>query len=296
MPTASLSMPKYSFPPGDTPLEDRVVRLLAEAPLDYLEQLKFIDGERRKGEAWAPAAVLVLLGKYPGQTRSAVRSPGQNEDGYFFLLNKRSAKVQQPGDLCFPGGHPNRGIDFILGRLIVPLVFSIKNAPGFQMLKKRDRETFRRIVYFLGNGLREGFEEIRLNPFRVDFLGALRCYQLELFQRVIFPLVGLVGPNLKTKPNWEVDRIVRIPLSSLMIPENYAVYRLKVSDRFKSAYQADWVDYECFVHREADRPDEILWGASYRIVQSFLETVFDFHPPPPQRLSVVEGELYPTVV
>jgi 8-oxo-dGTP pyrophosphatase MutT (NUDIX family) len=289
-------MPRRSPSPAGTALEDRVVRLLAEAPLDYLEQLKFIDSERKKGEAWGPAAVLVLLVKYPGQTRTAARSAGQNEDGYFFLLNKRSALVQQPGDLCFPGGHPNRGIDFILGRLIVPLVFSIKNAPGFQMLKKRDNETFRRIIYFLGNGLREAFEEIRLNPFRVDFLGALRCYQLELFQRVIFPLVGLVGPNLKTKLNWEVDRIVRIPLSSLMIPENYAIYRLKVSDRFKSVYQADRVDYECFVHREANRPDEILWGASYRIVQSFLNTVFDFHPPPPQCLPIVEGELYPSIV
>jgi hypothetical protein len=268
-------------------LEHRIVHALAGISLDYEEQLAFIRKRKKKGENWAPAAVLVLLGRYPHQH--------DLRNGYFFLLNKRSAFVQQPGDLCFPGGHPNRWIDLLLGRLFVPLVLWINRDSAFMLLRQKDRETFRRVMYFLGNGLRESFEEMRLNPFKVDFLGALYCYRLELFQRVIFPLVGILKTAVRPRLNWEVERIVNIPLSTLMAPDNYAVYRLMVSDKFRSFYPSDIVDYDCFVHRETDGRKEILWGASYQIIQSFLQSVFDFKPPAQRLRPVVEGELYPNI-
>jgi len=268
-------------------LEDRIICALAEISLDYTEQLAFIQKERKKGVKWAAAAVLVLLGKYPVENFP--------NNGYFFLLNKRSAYVRQPGDLCFPGGHPNRWIDFLSSRLIVPYMLSMKKGSGFKMLRQRSRRTFRNTMFFLGNGLRESFEEIRLNPFKVDFLGALRSYNLEIFHRIIFPMVGIIRGNVKIKPNWEVERIIRIPLSSLLIPENYAIYKLVVKGRFQSILQSDRVEYDCFVHHEAGRQDEILWGASYEIVQSFLKAVFDFDPPTQNFRPMVHGEFYPSV-
>lgn len=163
------------------------------------------------------------------------------------------------------------------------------------MLRKRNRETIKNVIYFLANGLRESFEEIRLNPFKVEFLGALRCYQLDLFQRMIFPIVGIMKTDAKSKPNWEVERVIKIPFSALLTPENYAVYRLAVTGKFKPIYKKDLVDYDCFIHREKGRKDEILWGASYRIVQSFLSVVFDFDPPEQHFRPIIEDELYPTI-
>ncbi len=275
---------KYNPPKN---LENHIINRLAELSLDYKKQLAFIRKEKQRGVDWAPAAVLVLMGKY-------ARKKDSNKE-YFFLLNKRSDRVQQPGDLCFPGGHPNRWIDPVLSRTVLPFVWFAKNGSGFNMLRQRKRETIRSVVYFLVNGLRESFEEIRINPLNVKFLGALNAYQLDLFQRVIFPIVGIMKTDAKTKPNWEVERVIKIPLSALLSPQNYAVYRLAVTGRFKPIYQTDRVDYDCFIHREKGRKDEILWGASYRIVQSFLNVVFDFAPPEQHLRPIIEDALYPTI-
>ena len=268
-------------------LENRIVHALAELPLDYREQMSFIREEKKRGVKWETAGVLVLLGKYPIQ--------GNSEDKYFFLLNKRSVNVQQPGDLCFPGGHPNQWMDLILSHLIIPYILPLKKGIGFQMNKKNNRESFQTIMYFLGNALREGFEEIRLNPFKIDFLGALRCYRLELFHRLVFPMVGIMKKEIKLKPNWEVDKILRLPLTSLFNHNDYATYKLKVEGRFRKMFDNDWVDHDCFIHREDGQPDEILWGATYKIIMSFLKAVFDFTPPDTKLRPIIQGELYPSI-
>ena len=266
-------------------LENRIVHTLAELPLGYREQMAFIREERKRGIKWERAGVLVLLGKHPIHSNS--------EDKYFFLLNKRSVNVQQPGDLCFPGGHPKQWMDLILSHFIVPYILPLKKGLGFQMNKKINRESFQIIMYFLGNALREGFEEIRLNPFKVDFLGALRCYRLESFHRLIFPMVGIMKKEIKLKPNWEVDKIIRLPLTSLFNHNDYATYKLKVEGRFRKMFHNDWVDYDCFIHREDGQPDEILWGATYKIIMSFLKAVFDFTPPDSNLRPIIKGKLYP---
>jgi hypothetical protein len=50
--------------------------------------------------------------------------------------------------------------------------------------------------------------------------------------------------------------------------------------------------YPCFVYRQDSRT-ELLWGATYRIVTTFLELVFGFHPPPFHMLPVVEKAVSP---
>ncbi len=268
-------------------LEYRIIHSLAQPPLDYKEQMAFIREERKRGIRWRTAGVLLLLGKYP--------APSDWKSRYYLLLNKRSANIQQPGDLCFPGGHPNRWIDLISSHLVVPHILPLRKSPAFKTQKKNDRKSFTIIKYFLGNVLREGFEEIRLNPFKVGYLGALRCYRLEPFRRVIFPLVGVMKEEVRLRPNWEVDKILRIPLMSLFNHDNYARYELKVRGEFKEIFKSEVVSYDCFIHYEDGQPDEILWGATYKIVMSFLKVVFQFSPPYNNIHPIVRGELYPDV-
>ena len=268
-------------------LENRIVHALAELPLDYREQMAFIREERKRGVKWESASVLALLGKYPTHSNS--------EEKYFFLLNKRSANVRQPGDLCFPGGHPNQWKDLISSRLIVPYVLPLRKGKSFQLNKKINRESFQTIMYFLGNSIRESFEEIRLNPFKIDFLGALRCYRLEPFHKLIFPMVGIMKEEIKFKPNWEVDKIIKLPLTSLFNHSDYAIYNLKLGGSFRETLNANWADYDCFIHREDGQPDEILWGATYNIIMSFLNTIFDFTPPDTNVRPIIRGELYPSI-
>lgn len=269
-------------------LENRIIHALAELPLDYREQMAFMREERKKGIKWESASVLALLGEYSILSNS--------EDKYFFLLNKRSTNVRQPGDLCFPGGHPNYWKDFISSRLIVPFILPLKKSKGFRLNKKFNRESFQTIMYFLGNSIRESFEEIRLSPFKIDFLGALRCYRLEPFHKIIFPMVAIMKEGIKFKLNWEVDKIVKLPLTSLFNNSNYAIYKLKVGGSFREALNSDLVDYDCFIHREDGQPDEILWGATYNIIMSFLNTVFEFTPPDNNLRPIIKGELYPSIL
>jgi hypothetical protein len=266
-------------------IEDKIIRTLAHLPLDYEEQKAFLKEERMKGVKWETAGVLVLLGKYP--------ESGNSLDDYYFLLNKRSPNVQQPGDLCYPGGHPNHWFDLISSLFITPYLFSLKKSLGFKLNKSLNRESSPKIMYFLSTVLRESWEEVRLNPFKVDFLGALRCYRLEAMHRLVFPMVGIMKKKAKLKPNWEVEKILRIPLSSLFNLDKHARYRLRVKEEFKEMFDCDWIDNECYIHKEEGEPDEILWGATYKITMSFLKEAFDFELPDEDARPVIQGELYP---
>jgi hypothetical protein len=129
----------------------------------------------------------------------------------------------------------------------------------------------------LATSLREAWEEMRLNPFRARFLGALPPQRLAMFQHLIQPLVAWVGPGQRFKPNWEVARIVFIPLRKLLDRENYGRYQLTFnSGNFAGPQGAK--AYPCFLH-QGKVGRELLWGASYRITMDFLRIAFDFRPP-----------------
>jgi hypothetical protein len=126
--------------------------------------------------------------------------------------------------------------------------------------------------------LRESWEEMRLLPWVVEFLGLLPMYRLQLFDRWILPLVGRVPTTLRIRPNWEVDKIVPIPVSNLLCPDNHAVCLLRGVDPTGKPLWGGPARFPCFVHRDEDGV-EILWGATYHIVLSFLHRVFAFEPP-----------------
>lgn len=230
------------------------------------------------GLAGAPDTSAVLVPLESGQGGAVVRPS--------LILNKRSERVKQPGDLCFPGGRVAPVVDRWLARVLVLPGFPLRRWPCWASWRQTRRRAATRLALLLAASLRESFEEMRLNPLSVAFLGPLPGQHLVMFRRIIYPMVGWVPRQKRLKPNWEVDRVVRIPLESLLEPGNYACYRV----RFAGARDHSEQDFPSYVHRSETGID-ILWGATYRIVTGFVERVFQFRPPPLQTRPLHHGTL-----
>jgi hypothetical protein len=144
-----------------------------------------------------------------------------------------------------------------------------------------------RLSLLLATALRESVEEMRLNPFGLTFLGPMPSQDLSLFRRVLYPMVVWINRQKHFFPNWEVEKIVRIPLRNLLDPSAYACYHI----RFEQSEKGTFVqDFPCFLH-ESKREREILWGVTYRIVMAFLEFAFGFNPPALELLPVIQGRM-----
>lgn len=214
------------------------------------------------------SAVIFLLG----------RSPAGEP---LVIFNKRSACVRQPGDLCFPGGSIAPRLDPLIARILRGLPL-----PGWRRLPRGNPG----LALLLATGLRESFEEMRLNPLRVAYLGILPTQRLVMFQRDIYPLVCGLNGRQRFFPNWEVEKVVAIPLRCLLDQGGYARYHLDIAAPGQSASAAAPLQMLCF--RIGQGPErEVLWGATFRMVLAFLDIVFGFTPPDLDVLPVVYGRL-----
>ncbi len=202
---------------------------------------------------------------------------------YVIILTKRSMYVPQPGDLCCPGGGIRRTRDAIAGYFIarqhiLPLPF----LPSARRLIRVDHRQRTVVALLWAAALRECWEETRLRPWYVEFLGALPIQQLQNFPRYIFPLVGRVVRPWKPKLSREVDRIVRVPIQAFLDPDNYAIYSQKIPPELTAKLGMDRWELPCLVIKDEDG-EEILWGATFRILFQFVQTVTelrvaDIHP------------------
>ncbi|MBW2589691.1 MAG: CoA pyrophosphatase [Deltaproteobacteria bacterium] len=206
------------------------------------------------------------------------------------ILNKRSLKVKQAGDLCCPGGSISSVTDSFLAKLLYLPGSSLSNWPYWNMWRKKQHRQARRLALLFATSLREGFEEMRLNPFRVKFLGPLPPQKLVMFQRVIYPMVCWISGQKCFSPNWEVEEVVYIPLKDLLMHSNYARYRLNIKTNHENEKNSIVKDFSCFLHEHNDSVEK-LWGATFRITMVFLEVVFGFKPPDIESLPVVHGTL-----
>ena len=262
-----------------------VIEALARAPVDFPDQSKFIDRQRGSQAPWSGGGVLLPLYFREGG-KSGEKATGQ----YFFLLSKRSRRVQQPGDLCAPGGGSHSWLDSFSEKLLQFGLLPGVGGPGLEPAKRWGKETYEKILFFLGNALRESWEELRLSPFNVEFLGPLPTYCLQSRRWIIFPLVGRVKQSWRPKLSWEVEKIVSIPLESFFHPENYAVYSLEVPEKLAAHGIPNPWEFPCLVHRE-NGEEEILWGATFKVIQTFFKIVFDFIFPSPDSRSVIHKPL-----
>ena len=88
-------------------------------------------------------------------------------------------------------------------------------------------------------------------------------------------------------PNWEVEKLIYIPLRNLLNPSRYARCRLRSEIPRESWNNSTEKDFPCFLQDHSER----LWGATFRITMAFLDLSFDFKPPDLKALPVVHGTL-----
>jgi 8-oxo-dGTP pyrophosphatase MutT (NUDIX family) len=223
------------------------------------------------------SSVLLLLGE------NVPEEGGIPEAG--IILNKRSKKVKQPGDLCCPGGATEKFDRFVARFLSFPGSI-LSRWPCWNELKTAEPQNAEFLSLLYAAGLRESWEEMRLNPIGLTFLGPLPSQCLILFRRVIHPLVAWVSFQKEFTLSWEVERVVWFPLRALLNPFNYALYRMYVPSRLEWRFRGQTVDFPCFVHKNRGH-GELLWGATFRIVTMFLETIFGFRVPEIERLPLI---------
>lgn len=106
-----------------------------------------------------------------------------------FVLNKRAKGINQPGDVCFPGGHRE----------------------GCETLEE--------------TALRETEEEIGIPREKIRILGK-SDFMLTVYRGMIQPFIGYAAPEAfaAARPNpMEVDEIFTVPLAFFLEtePENY---------------------------------------------------------------------------
>ena len=261
----------------------RVIEKLGMHPCDFQTTYREIATSDRDNRRRAAGVLLPLLFRES--------SPGSStaEGSFLFQLIKRSSRVPQPGDLSFPGGmlHP------VLDRLLKPLLthgpFPILRGNARKYAVSRNRDSFGLISLFLTTALRESWEEIRLPPSRVFFLGPLPTYNLTLFRRTIFPVAGFVGTPGMLHPNSEVEKIVEIPLSSFYKKEHFGCYQIDAG----SPDGKKPIQYPCLIHHDPDGGEEVLWGATFNMIVGFLGIALNYRLPEWHKGPVIIRSLKP---
>ncbi len=252
---------------------------------DYIQQ---VTGEQLLNKTPYPpdmealkgaSAVLFLLGFMP--TRNG------HKPEPCLILNKRSQSVTQPGDLCCPGGGISPIVDTALAKTVAMPGFPMWRWPFWPKIKSRSKQEAGIMRLLFSTSIRESYEEMRLNPFGVRFLGPLPTEHLVMFSRVIYPMVGWVARQQNFRTNWEVEKIVAIPISALLDADNYVRYLLEIKDPAVFAEHHRVYDAPSFVYRTHTEP-EVLWGATCRMTLKFLKLVFDFSPPELASLPVLK--------
>jgi 8-oxo-dGTP pyrophosphatase MutT (NUDIX family) len=262
-----------------------VVNELASLQIDYKEKYRQIIHSSQP-DAPKLAAGVVLLLHYKQFTK------GKSE--YVFQLIKRSEKVSQAGDISCPGGMLRPVGDKIISNLFTTGLFPSLHDQIAKATIHQDRKTTGLIRLFLINALREAWEEIGLNPFRITFLGALPCYSLILIARTIFPLVCLTPEPFEFKLSAEVEKILEIPVSNFFDGSNYAI--LEIETAFSDSTPLHNLQYPCFVMTDDQGGKEILWGATYNIIMNFLRIISGNTLPVPSSPCIIKKVLAKTYI
>lgn len=242
----------------------RVSRRLRGGEQPLLEKMRAIR-EALAGEGqFAASAVLVPL-----EFR-------REANEYVIVLNKRSDKVQQPGDLCCPGGRLDFGRDRFFSRLMAwrTAFFSLATGilHGWRPHRRAEKGAVRLV---LAGALRESWEEMGLAPWKVKYLGVLPPQHIQNRPRIIFPVVGEIRGRWRERPNREVGKILRLPVRAFFDPDRYVLFRLNLPESTRSKFGVDRWEVPGLSVLDNNGEEEILWGATFRILLTFLERTLD---------------------
>jgi len=109
--------------------------------------------------------------------------------------------------------------------------------------------------------LRETFEEIGIIPEDIHILGKLHDFFTITHYRIT-PIVGIIPwPYSLQLADDEVSRVFSIPLNWLANPDNYQIRKRTLPEPYEPLSVVHYKPFE----------NEILWGATARIVLSLLK-------------------------
>ena len=107
--------------------------------------------------------------------------------------------------------------------------------------------------------LREAWEEIRLPASAVEVLGLLDDTPTRATSFIITPVVGIVTEPVDFVPDGrEIERVLEVPVRVLRDP---SIYRTEHWERDGEVHA---------VHFYTVSPDDVIWGATARILNQFL--------------------------
>jgi hypothetical protein len=115
---------------------------------------------------------------------------------------------------------------------------------------------------------------MRLPPWKVEYLGGLPTLLMQSFPRIIFPVVGRVLSGWRVRPNWEVEAVLRVPLRAFLDPANYAMCQFRIPGTSGEREETHDGEYPCLVVSDPSG-EEILWGATFRIMLTFMHRVLE---------------------
>lgn len=261
----------------------RVIERLGTHPCDFETTFREIQTADRNNRRRAAGVLVPLL------FRESPRGGSNPEGSFWFQLIKRSPHVPQPGDLSFPGGMLHPLLDRFLRPFLTHGPFPILRGNARKYAVLDNQRSFGLVALFLTTAIRESWEEIRLPPSRVRFLGPLPTYSLTRFRRTIFPVAGFVEDTGMLHPNHEVEKIVEIPLASFYQKEQFGCFRINTGGTDETGP----LQYPCLIHQEPDGTQEILWGATFNIIVQFLGIVLAYRLPEWEKGPVIPRILNP---
>jgi 8-oxo-dGTP pyrophosphatase MutT (NUDIX family) len=107
--------------------------------------------------------------------------------------------------------------------------------------------------------LRESYEEIGINPDKVNVLGQLTPLHIPVSNFIVYPIVGVyeTTPSFKADPH-EVKEVISFKLKDLLNPDNCTTKEFKYGD----------LSFTAPIYN----PNNItIWGATAMILSEFLE-------------------------
>lgn len=155
-----------------------------------------------------------------------LESDSDGETYIYFILRKTYAGVHS-GQIGFPGG---------------------KIEPGDSDL--------------MHAGIREAYEEIGIKPDCYTIIQALTTLYVPASHFIIHPFLAIIERPFEPKiDHWEVEELIRVPLSLFFLNEN--IKQTKMT--FSNHYQTDVPYY--------DLMGKVLWGATAMITSELIEII-----------------------
>jgi len=110
--------------------------------------------------------------------------------------------------------------------------------------------------------LRETFEEIGVRPEDVQILGELDNMGTLTSNYLVTPFVGIIPyPYELTVNRDEIEKLIEVPLSALADEKNHR----------EEVYVIEGIKFKAIMF---DYRDHVIWGATARILEQFLDLLF----------------------